>query len=392
MSSEQSTWDQVCDLVAAALELPPLDRKAFLDAAAVDPAVRAEAASLVDASDTPEINLLNRGLEILAPALADVQLPSFWTGRRLAAYQVVGELGEGGMGLVLMGQRADGLYERTVAIKVIRSSLAGEQFVRRFQRETRILARLQHPAITSLLDAGITEEHLPFLVMEFVDGLPIHEYAERQKLSLEGILSLVVTLCEALAHAHAQGVVHQDVKPNNILVNAQGQLKLLDFGIARLAGAPGDAAERTVTAFRAITPAYASPEQISGGDVDARTDIYSVGVVLYALVTGELPFNLQGLSPTEIERILQTGDPALPSRKASGRFARSKLAVLDAVIGKAMHPDPAARYANAEDLKQDLCRIVAGQQPAISPRRYVAARWWRRRKSSVMGRPSAWRC
>jgi len=383
MPEDQKHWEQVCELVAAALELAPGERTPFLNGTPVESAVRAEAVSLVCASERVTANLLDRGLEALGPAPGDAALPSFWIGRRLAAYEVTGEVGEGGMGLVLAGERADGLYERKVAIKVIRSILAGEQFVRRFQRETRILAKLQHPAITTLLDAGITAEQLPFLVMEFVDGLPVHEYAEREGLPMDGVLKLVVTLCEALEHAHRQGIVHQDVKPSNILVNTQGQLKLLDFGIARLAGAAEEYGERTLTNFRAVTPAYASPEHFSGSEVDARTDVYSVGVVLYLLVTGELPFDLEGMPAVEIERILKTGDAALPSRKAAVRFARSQVAALDAVIGKAMHPDPAQRYRSADELKQELLRILAHEEPRVSSRRYLAGRWWRRRKAML---------
>lgn len=383
MPAEHIAWEQVCELVSAALELAPAERNAFLNGAAVEAAVRAEAVSLVAASETTSAELFDRGLEVLAPALGDVPMPSFWMGRRLGAYQVVGEVGEGGMGLVLVGQRADGLYERKVAIKVIRSALASEQLVRRFQRETRILAKLQHPAITTLLDAGITEEQLPFLVMEFVDGLPIDQYAEREGLQIDDVLRLVVTLCDALAHAHAQGIVHQDVKPSNVLVNTQGQLKLLDFGIAHLAGTADEHGERTFVNFRAVTPAYASPEQFSGSGVDARTDIYSVGVVLFLLVTGELPFNLEGLSAIEIERILQTGDAALPSRKAAARFARTEVSVLDGVIGKAMHPDAAQRYGSAEELKEELLRVLAREKPRASAGRYFAGRWWRRRRARV---------
>lgn len=383
MPADHIAWEQVCELVSTALELAPGERDAFLNGAAVDAAVRAEAVSLVTASEKSTAALFDRGLEIVTPAIREVPMPSFWMGQRLGAYQVVGEVGEGGMGLVLVGERADGLYERKVAIKVIRSALATEDLVRRFQRETRILAKLQHPAITTLLDAGITGEQLPFLVMEFVDGLPIDQYAEREGLQLDGVLKLAVSLCEALVHAHAQGIVHQDVKPSNILVNRQGQLKLLDFGIAHLAHPGAEHGERTFLNFRAVTPAYASPEQFSGGEVDARTDIYSLGVVLFLLVTGELPFNLEGLSPVEIERILQTGDPTLPSRKAAVRFAREEVAVLDAVIEKAMHPDPAQRYGSAEELKEELLRIIAREEPRASARRHFAGRWWQRRRATV---------
>ena len=380
----ETAWLQVCHLVASALELPVEQQKAFLDASTATPEVRAEAESLIAAAqDDIAKHLLDGGLHLLAPDLTHSNPPSLWLGRRLGTYLVIGELGEGGMGLVLLGKRADNLYERTVAIKVIRSALAGDEFIRRFRRETRILARLQHPAITSLLDAGTIDENLPYLVMEYVDGTPIHVYAERQNLPLPQVLRLVITLCDALAHAHAKGVVHRDVKPNNILVNAQGELKLLDFGIAGLMdNAPGDT-QRTLTFFRAATPAYASPEQIRGQDVTSRTDIYSVGVVLYFLLTGSLPFELEGVSPAEIERLLLTGQTTLPSRRAVPRFGRKAVTVLDAVIGRAMHPDPARRYASIDELKEELLRIVAHRRPRVSNRRYLAERWWQRRRSAV---------
>ncbi len=384
MLPAETSWLQVCDLVASALDLPPEQRKAFLDGSAASPEVRAEAESLIAAAqDDVVTHLLDGGLQLLASDLAGSSPASLWIGRRLGTYQVVGELGEGGMGLVLLGKRADELYERTVAIKVIRSALAGDEFIRRFRRETRILARLQHPAITSLLDAGTTDENLPYLVMEYVDGAPIHIYAERQNLTLPQVLRLVITLCDALAHAHANGVVHRDVKPNNILVNAQGELKLLDFGIAGLLdNGPGET-EGTLTFFRAATPAYASPEQLRGENVTSKTDIYSVGVVLYFLLTGSLPFELEGKTPAEVERVLLTGQTTLPSRRAVPRFGRQAVTVLDAVIGRAMHPDPARRYTTVDELKAELLRVVAHQRPNVSSRRYLAERWWQRRRSTI---------
>ncbi len=391
MGSEQNraSWEQVCELVAEALELQPAERDSFLRDADVPPDVRAEAVSLVAASvaGDSKARLLDQGLpalDALAESFEDPVIHSRWIGRRLGPYVVERELGHGGMGLVLLARRADSLYQRAVAIKVVRSTLAQEEFARRFRRETRILARLQHPAIVTLLDAGTTEEEQPYFVMEYIDGSPIHVYAEREALRLPQLLDLVITLCDALGHAHAQGVIHRDIKPGNVLVSASGELKLLDFGIARLAAAGAHTAEQTLTQFRAVTPTYASPEQIAGeAEVTSRSDIYSVGVLLYVLLTGRAPFELTGLTTAEIERVLKTAQPVLPSRAALKRFSGPGSAALDAVVGRAMEPDPARRYDSMDALKLELQRLRAEQQPLASPRRYYARRWWRAHQTAV---------
>lgn len=377
------SWDEVYALVAGALELPAGERDAFLRAAEVSAEVRTEAASLVAASAAEDSrpSLLDRGLPglgALAAMLVDGAAPSPWMGRRLGAYVVERELGRGGMGLVLQARRADSLYERVVAIKVIQATLEREEFTRRFRRETRILARLQHPSVIALLDAGTTEEDQPFFVMEYVDGVPIHMYAERERLTVPQMLALLVTLCDALEHAHAQGVVHRDIKPGNVLVSARGELKLLDFGIARLAVAEVGGAEQTVTQFRAVTPTYASPEQIAGeAEVTARSDVYSVGVLLYVLLTGKPPYALTGLSTAEVERVLRTTQPALPSELQHGRRLGAQARAFDAVIGRAMEHDPERRYGTIAELKAELERLRRGEEPLASARRLYARRWWR---------------
>ena len=381
------SWEQICELVAEALDREPGDRDRFLLAADVPADVRAEAISLVAASSAEgsKAQLLDQGLPSLnglAAAFEDPAVGSAWIGRRLGAYIVERELGRGGMGLVLLARRADSLYERNVAIKVIQATLAREEFTRRFRRETRILARLQHPAIVTLLDAGTTEEDQPFFVMEYVDGEPIHTYAQRESVDLPQLLDMVITLCDALAHAHAQGVVHRDIKPGNVLVSSRGELKLLDFGIARLVAAGPENTEQTLTHFRAVTPTYASPEQLAGeSQVTFRSDIYSVGVLLYVLITGKPPFQITGLTTAEIERVLHTSQPVLPSRAARERFCGPRSAALDAVVGRAMDPDPDRRFDSMYALKAELQRIRQEQKPLTSARRYYLRRWWRGHKT-----------
>ena len=382
-------WERLCDLVAEALALEPCERDASLRSANVAPELRQEAASLIAAAvaDDSKAQMLDRGLpdlDGLAATLVEDPADMRWVGRHLGAYIVERVLGHGGMGLVLLARRADTLYERTVAIKVIQATLEREEFTRRFRRETRILARLQHPAIVSLLDAGTTEEDRPYFVMEYVDGLPIHVYAERGFLSLQSLLDLVITLCDALAYAHSQGVVHRDIKPSNVQVSSRGELKLLDFGIARLSSAGLQDPEQTNTQFRAVTPTYASPEQIAGeAEVTFRSDIYSVGVLLYVLLTGRPPFQLTGLTTTEMERVLQTSLPVLPSDAARNRFNKTQAAALDAVIGRAMDPRPAQRYESMAALKAELQRLRSNQAPLASPRRYYARRWWRAHQAAT---------
>ncbi|MCA9297760.1 MAG: serine/threonine protein kinase, partial [Phycisphaerales bacterium] len=220
-------------------------------------------------------------LDVPAPEL-EVLAPEF-VGRQIGAYEIKEKIGVGGSGTVFRADRVDDFRQR-VAIKIIRSGLTSEEIVRRFKTERRVLANLQNEHIARLIDAGVTSEGLPYLVMEFVDGEPIDEYCRRARLSVEDRLKLFCDVCAGVHAAHRNLVVHRDLKPSNILVTSDGVVKLVDFGIAKILEPD---AERTVTEQRMLTPRYASPEQITGRAVTTASDIYSLGVILYELLSGE---------------------------------------------------------------------------------------------------------
>ncbi len=296
-------YRQIRQLFDAVLEQPETQRSAYLaQAGDGDASLREEVRRLLDASD-------NR-TEIFEqpPVVREGPGPlERWEGRRLGPYQILRELGEGGMGIVYLARRADGAFQKEVAIKIVRRQLATPQFFERFQRERDILARLEHPHIARLLDGGTTP---PFLVMEYVQGEPLLNYADSRRLSYDARLALLRQVAAAVDYAHRQGVIHRDLKPGNIFVTADGEVKLLDFGIAAWQQA---GAESELSPTLAMSPAYASPEQIRGDKTNSATDIYSLGLVSYELLAGMPPFRLDEMALDEILRKVVEETPAPPS-------------------------------------------------------------------------------
>jgi len=296
-------YRQIRQLFDAVLEQPEEQRSAYLaQAGEGDTDLREAVRRLVDASD-------NR-TEIFEqpPVVRDGPGPlDRWEGRRLGPYQILRELGEGGMGIVYLARRADGAFQKEVAIKIVRRQLATRQFFERFQRERDILARLEHPHIARLLDGGTTP---PFLVMEYVKGEPLLSYADSRRLSYDARLALLRQVASAVDYAHRQGVIHRDLKPGNIFVTAEGEVKLLDFGIAAWQQA---VAESELSPTLAMSPAYASPEQIRGDKTNSATDIYSLGLVSYELLAGMPPFRLDEMALDEILRKVVEEAPEPPS-------------------------------------------------------------------------------
>src|SRR4051794_36103499 len=252
-------------------------------------------------------------------------------GSRLGAYIVREELGRGGMGTVYLAQRADGQFTKTVAIKILKLGTDTDEILRRFHIEREILARLEHPNITRLLDAGTTAEGLPYFIMEFVDGAPITTFVAEQNLACADIVALFLKVCGAVEFAHRRGVVHRDIKPGNIWIGADGEPKLLDFGIAKVVQAPEDDVTLTQPIHLRLTPKYAAPEQIAGRRADVRSDIYSLGAVLLELLT----------------------DESRPLRTDLGR-----------IVTRAMAADPARRYQSAAELAKALfgCTNASGRR------------------------------
>ncbi len=364
-------WQRVKDLFAAALEKEAAERDAFLDeACAADPALRAEVDSLLAAHETTD-DFIERPAAHRALDLDPEAPPPSWIGRRVGDYRIVAEVGRGGMSEVYKGVRDDDEYQKEVAIKVLRAGYATRSLLKRFKVETQILATLDHPNIARLLDAGSSEEGLPYLVMEHIQGRPIDEYCKEHKLGLRARLELFRTLCDAVQYVHQHLMVHGDLKCSNVLVSENGTVKLLDFGIARLlnpAPAPvANPADPKHTAFLAMTPEYASPEQIRGGPITTASDVYSLGVMLYQLLTGVLPYKLRGDFSYELATQILEREPVAPSVAAKTSeigeytgFGRALRGDLDNIVLMALEKDPARRYSSVEKLEDDLRRHLEG--------------------------------
>lgn len=361
------------ELFHAALKLPASERRSFIRSQAGNrTAIQREIESLLAAYEEQE----SAGAWSIERFQAD-DFDTNWIGRRVGAWSIERLLGEGGMGAVYLAKRTGGEFEQTAALKVISCRLATSALQERFRQERQILARLNHPNIARLLDGGTTPDGDPYLVMEYVEGLPVDEYCDRRRLPLRRRLELFLTICAAVEYAHRNLIVHRDLKPDNILVTPDGTPKLLDFGTAKLL-ADHVGAEVTQKGFRAFTPAYASPEEILGSPVTTASDVYSLGVVLYRLLTGVPPYELQDYSTAELLRVVCERDPVRPS--AAGRGTPELRGDLDAIVLKAIRKEPAARYASVEQLAEDIRRYLRARpvRAREGNLRYRASRFVRR--------------
>lgn len=301
-------------------------------------------------------------------------------GRRVGAYQIVRLIGTGGMGRVYFGRRADGTFNRDVAIKVIDPAAVTGDLIARFEQERRLLGSLRHPCIAELFDAGRTERSELYFVMEYVDGVPITEYCDRGNRTLRGRLALFARVCDGVAEAHRHLVVHRDLKPGNILVDASGTPKIVDFGIAKPITPAGlEASDPTRPVDKRATPAYASPEQLEGGTAHTGMDVFSLGVVLHELVTGYRPVQAIArpdgttasagfLKPSQaVERCRETAGTSAPGREPPGLEPRQLAGDLDAVVLKALQPDVRMRYAGADSLARDVRAFLAHETVVARP-------------------------
>jgi tetratricopeptide (TPR) repeat protein len=378
MHDNATFWEEVEAIFADAVELAPAERARLLDRRCEGrPRLREEVLTLLAAHDTAGGFLAVEGS---ANAAGAAPLPQ----QAIGPFRLIEPIGEGGMGVVYRAERADGEFTQQVAIKLLDASLRGDA-LRRFRAERQILATLHHPHIVTLLDGGLTETGRGYLVMEYVDGVPITAWCAAQALDLSARLALFRDVCAAVQHAHSHGVVHRDLKPANILV-AGGLVKVLDFGIARLLDADGDA---TAEAFRALTPNYASPEQLRGLPVTTASDIYALGVLLYELVAGVRPYDTAHQPLDRVLTIVGETEPRRPSAAAADQgvpYDRRRLrGDLDAIVLKAMAKDPARRYASAQELSEDVGRHLAGRpvlarEPSLW---YSAAAFARRHRAAV---------
>jgi len=358
-------WIQkVESLFQAALERNAAGRAAYLaTACAGDAALRQEVESLLAAYEDSSGFMETSAADVVRSRLpAPTAAPP--PAGRIGPYRVVREIGRGGMGAVYLAERDDAFHKQ-VAIKQIKKGMDSEAIIQRFRHERQILATLEHPNIARLLDGGTTAEGLPYFVMEYVEGLPLHEYCEQNHLSVPRRLELFGAVCAAVAYAHQGLVVHRDIKPSNILVCADGQPKLLDFGIAKLLH-PGSSAQtaESLMAARPMTPEYASPEQVRGERVTTASDVYSLGVLLYELLTGRRPYSFQDHSRREIEEWVCEKEPPPPSAASpAARLGPD----LDAIVRMAMRKEPARRYASVRDLAGDIGRYLEGQPVLARP-------------------------
>jgi len=293
-------WQRLSPLLDDLLDLDPAQRRARLDALrAGDAALADELASLVaDAEQAEQAQFL---AGTAAPPPPDDAAAATLAGQRIGAYVLESPIGQGGTGTVWRARRADGRFEGAVAFKLLHPSLVGRTGALRFEREGKVLARLTHPNIAHLLDAGITPGGQPYLVLEFVDGERIDHHCDNARMDVAARVALFRVVLEAVAHAHRHLVIHRDIKPGNILVDAEGRVKLLDFGIAKLLQAEGapDADDLTRDGHRALTPDYAAPEQLRGDEVSTATDVYALGVLLYQLLAGRHPTATAQASPAQ---------------------------------------------------------------------------------------------
>jgi non-specific serine/threonine protein kinase/serine/threonine-protein kinase len=395
-------WQQIKPLFEQALEYEADERKQFLaQACAADVELRAQLEALLQGHEEASTFIEKPAAQ--AARLFDAPSEDSFIGLRVGPYKVLREIGHGGMGRVYLGVRADDEYKKRVALKVIKRGMDSKDIVRRFRHERQILASLDHPNIGKLLDGGTTNDGLPYFAMEYVEGQPITDYCDSHKLSTIERLHLFRQVCAAVQFAHQNLVVHRDLKPSNILVTEDGTPKLLDFGIAKLLNPElsGQTIDPTATAMRLMTPEYASPEQVRGETITTASDVYSLGVVLYELLTGHRPYHVKSRAPHDILRIVCEEEPERPStavnrvetipsadgstraitpetvsrvRESEPEKLRRRLrGDLDNIVLMAMRKEPQRRYTTVNQLSEDIRRHLEGL-PVIARKDTLAYR------------------
>jgi serine/threonine protein kinase len=421
-------WSEVKRLLEHVLPLDAAGRSAFLDGRQISPEIRAEVESLLSL-ETEATGLMGLSAVEFSKDFLNSDDASL-DGQMIGVYRVTGEIGHGGMGAVYLATRADGRFEQTVAVKLLKRELNTASFRRRFQHEREILAGLEHQNIARLLDAGTTDDGIPFLAMEYVDGVPITQFCDQNGLGLSERLDLFRTVCSAVAFAHRNLVVHRDLKPSNILVTSGGVPKLLDFGISKIVSKEHDAVNTaTVTRMGVMTPSYASPEQLQGNSVTTQSDVYSLGVILYELLSGHRPFESKESDLRDIYHAVIESDPPPPSVVITTRnlelreLTHAKTVVksddpddvknvqtqsdesrntietttklspqllrgdLDNIVLKALRKEPERRYSSVEQLSDDIHRHQQGLTVTARPNTfsYRAGKFITRNRIGVLG-------
>jgi serine/threonine-protein kinase len=382
-------WSEIERVFQAALEVPPAERNDWLtEHCGAAHELRHEVESLLAAESASADFLSPSDLPKAASMLLSEQTQLDQIGRHIGRFTILKELGRGGMGVVYLAARDQDEFRQTVALKLIRRGLDTDDILRRFRNERQILASLNHPNIGKLFEGGTSDDGLPYFVMEYIDGRQLLQYCNEHELSVADRLKLFCSVCAAVQHAHQNLIIHRDLKPSNILVTAAGEVKLLDFGVAKVLNPDltDDAFTHTRAAARVMTPEYASPEQIRGEHVTTATDIYSLGVILYELLTGIKPYSLKVTSPEELSRAICEVEPSKPSsvgswqravsssddrhsvthgqpvQKLNFKIQNAKLlrGDLDNIILKALRKDPDRRYKSVEQFSEDIRRHLDG--------------------------------
>ncbi len=412
----KADWRQVKELFSSALLLEPQDRIPFLNKqCAADDGLRAEVLDLLSAHDSAG-NFIQQSALVDAGFLSSDETDhnAAVEGQQIGSYQIIRELGRGGMGAVYLAARADASFDKKVALKLIKRGMDSDAIIKRFVMERQILANLDHPNIARMIDGGTTENGLPYFVLEYIQGMTITRYCDEHKLNTMERLKLFRQVCTAVQFAHQNLIVHRDLKPSNILVTEDGAPKLLDFGIAKLLSADWSASEATETIGRLLTPEYASPEQLRGLPITTSSDVYSLGVVLYELLSGHRPFNFESRLPEDVARMIAASEPIKPSvvitrveaarhtsdaehipltpeaisraREGNIEKLRRRLAGdLDNILLKALRKEPARRYASVQEFSEDLRRHLDGLPVFARPDTlsYRASKFIKRHKAGV---------
>ena len=408
-------WRRIKDILNGAMERTAEQRAAYLaSACGGDTDLRRNVDALIASAEETWDGF---GPSLVVPTDGPTRaLPQTKVGQRIGAYEISAEIGRGGMGTVYAARRADDQFRKRVAIKIVRRGTDTDSVLRRFRNERQILAALDHPNIARLLDGGVTADGLPYLVMEYVEGQQLLEYCDRHKLATGDRLKLFRSVCSAVQFAHQNLVVHRDLKPSNILITAEGVPKLLDFGIAKLLNPElgSQTMEYTESAMRLMTPDYASPEQVRGEPITTSSDVYSLGVVLYELLTGHRPYRVKNAQPQEIARVVGEQVPDKPSTAVTRveevpgpggagsvsvtpqsvsitrdsepeKLRRRLLGDLDTIVFMAMRKEPQRRYASVEQLSEDVLRHLEGR-PVMARQDtfgYRAGKFIRRHRAAV---------